>query len=222
MKRWTAVALRLFAALALIFAVGHTGVEAQAPSSAGKAGSSRSTPAKTEVATFAGGCFWCVEADFDKVDGVLSTVSGYMGGTTPKPTYAEVSAGGTGHLEVVKVTFDPARVSYMELVEKFWKSIDPYDAGGQFCDRGESYHTAIFTYSAEQKQVAEASKKKLQASGPRRETVETAIRDAGPFTKAEDVHQNFYMTHPLRYKFYRYGCGRDQRLEAIWGKKAGH
>ncbi|MGE0768762.1 MAG: peptide-methionine (S)-S-oxide reductase MsrA [Hyphomicrobiaceae bacterium] len=218
MKKSIAVAMWIIAAMVLVFAAGRGPAEAQAPG----AGGGTNAGTKTEVATFAGGCFWCVESDFDKVDGVISTVSGFMGGTTPHPSYKQVSAGGTGHLEVVQITFDPAKVSYSKLVEHFWRTIDPYDAGGQFCDRGQSYTTAIFTYSNEQKKIAEASKEALMKSGPLKEPIATVIRDAGPFTAAEDYHQNFYKTNPVRYKFYRYGCGRDQRVEALWGKKAGH
>jgi len=186
------------------------------------AASNVAPPSGTSVATFAGGCFWCVEADFDKIEGVLSTVSGYMGGTTPNPNYKQVTAGGTGHLEVVQITFDPTKVSYEKLVHHFWRTVDPYDAGGQFCDRGESYTTAIFTHSADQRKIADASKVELEKSGPLKQQIATTVRDAGTFTEAEDYHQNFYRTNPARYKFYRFGCGRDQRVEAVWGKKAEH
>lgn len=171
------------------------------------------------VATFAGGCFWCVESDFDKVEGVVSTTSGFMGGRTLNPTYKQVTYGDTGHLEVVQVIFDPKKVTYQQLVDHYWKHVDPYDAGGQFCDRGESYKTAIFTYDAEQKAVAEASKEKLQKSGPLKDPVATQIRDAGPFTPAEDYHQDYYKKNPIRYAYYRHGCGRDARVEQVWGKK---
>ena len=174
----------------------------------------------TELATFAGGCFWCVEADFDKVDGVLSTVSGFMGGTTTNPTYKQVSAGGTGHIEVVQITFDPKKVSYEKLVDYFWRHVDPYDAGGQFCDRGDSYATAIFAHSPGQKTIALAAKEQLAKNGPLKQPVATGIRDAGPFTAAEDYHQDYYKKNPIRYAYYRSGCGRDARLEQIWGKKA--
>ena len=182
----------------------------------------QTSPAKpaeaAEVATFAGGCFWCVEADFDKVEGVLATVSGFMGGTTKNPTYNQVTAGGTGHLEVVQVTFDPKKVSYQKLVDYFWRHVDPHDAGGQFCDRGESYATAIFSHSPEQRQIALASKEKLEKSGFLKQPIVTPIRDSGAFTAAEDYHQDFYKKSPIRYKTYRYGCGRDARVEQIWGK----
>jgi methionine-S-sulfoxide reductase len=173
---------------------------------------------KLAVATFAGGCFWCMEPPYDAIDGVASTISGFMGGRTPNPTYQQVTAGGTGHIEVVHVTYDPQKVSYEKLLEVFWRNIDPYDGGGQFCDRGESYTTAIFTHTAEQKRLAEASKAALAATGPLKQPIATVVRDAGPFTPAEDYHQDYYIKNPLRYKFYRYNCGRDQRLQEIWGK----
>ena len=189
-------------------------ISAQAPAPA-------ATPAAAiEVATFAGGCFWCVESDFDKLEGVLSTVSGFMGGKTANPTYNQVTSGGTGHLEVVKITFDPKKVAYAKLVDYFWRHIDPYDAGGQFCDRGDSYRSAIFTHSPEQKKIADASKEALDKGGPLKQPIVTEVRESGPFTAAEDYHQDFYTKSPIRYKTYRLGCGRDARVEAIWGKKA--
>ncbi len=173
-----------------------------------------------EVATFAGGCFWCVEADFDTVPGVLRTTSGYTGGALPDPTYKRVSAGGTGHREAVQIFYDPTRVSYAMLVEMFWRSVDPTDAGGQFCDRGESYETAVFANSLEQKQQAEASKGALQGSGVLKQPVVTPIEVARAFYPAEDYHQDYYTENPLRYGFYRYRCGRDARIEAHWGEDA--
>ena len=174
----------------------------------------------TEIATFAGGCFWCLESDFDKLDGVLSTVSGFMGGKTASPTYDQVTSGGTGHLEVVQIAFDPKKVSYQAIVDYFWRHIDPYDAGGQFCDRGDSYRTAIFAHTPEQLKIATATKAALETSGPLKKPIATEVRDAGPFTAAEDYHQDFYKKSPIRYKTYRLGCGRDAKVEAIWGKKA--
>ena len=174
---------------------------------------------KLETATFAGGCFWCVEADFDKVDGVVSTISGFMGGRTKNPTYKQVTEGDTGHLEVVQIQFDPKKVSYQKLLDTFWHSIDPYDARGQFCDKGDSYRTAIFTHSPEQKAAAAASKAKLDKDNPLKQPIVTEVRDAGEFTAAEAYHQDFHNTNPTRYRYYRYGCGRDARLEQIWGKK---
>ncbi len=173
-----------------------------------------------EVATFAGGCFWCVESDFDAVPGVVRTVSGYTGGAVADPTYKRVSAGGTGHREAVQIFFDPKQVSYAALVEIFWRSVDPTDGGGQFCDRGESYETAIFANSLEQTQQAEASKRELQRSAVLGRPVVTPIEVAGPFYPAEDYHQDYYNMNPLRYGFYRYRCGRDARIEELWGEDA--
>lgn len=215
MKRLLFVAVTMIAMVGGVLGLVRQPVSAQAPTQGTKA-------PVTEIATFAGGCFWCVESDFDKVDGVITTISGFMGGTTANPSYKAVTAGGTGHLEVVQITFDPAKVTYKQLVDHFWRTIDPYDAGGQFCDRGESYTTAIFAHTPEQKKVAEASKEELVKDGPLKQPIATQIRDAGPFTAAEDYHQDFYVKSPVRYKFYRFGCGRDQRVTEIWGKKAGH
>jgi len=176
-------------------------------------------PAQSQaVATFAGGCFWCVEADFDKVDGVLSTTSGFMGGKTANPTYKQVTAGGTGHLEVVQIVYDPERVSYEKLLDVYWRSIDPYDPIGQFCDKGDSYISAIFVHDEEQKKLAEASLKKLKEMVRNAQPVVTTIRAAGTFTPAEEYHQDYYQKNPVQYRFYRYGCGRDARLEQLWGK----
>lgn len=171
------------------------------------------------VATFAGGCFWCVEADFDKVEGVVETISGFMGGTTKNPTYRQVVSGGTGHLEVVQIKFDPKKVSYERLVTMFFKTVDPYDDGGQFCDRGDSYRTAIFVYDDAQRKVAETIKADLDKNGPLKKPLATRILPASDFTAAEDYHQDFYKKSPGRYYSYRAGCGRDQRIEQIWGKK---
>ena len=177
-------------------------------------------PKGAEVAIFAGGCFWCVESDFDQVPGVLRTVSGYTGGSVKNPTYDTVTAGGSGHREAVQIVFDPKKVSYAQLVEIFWRSVDPTDDGGQFCDRGESYKTAIFATSAEQKRIAEASKNRLAKSGILKRPVVTPIEAAGTFYPAEGYHQNYYKKNPLRYKFYRYSCGRNARIKEVWGKQA--
>ena len=174
-------------------------------------------PAATAI--FAGGCFWCLESDFDKVPGVLSTTSGYTGGSLATPTYEQVSAGGTGHLEVVLVRFDPARTSYAKLLEVFWPNIDPLTATGQFCDIGSQYRSAIFYRSPEQQRLAEASKAALQASGRFAKPVVTEILPAGAFYPAEEYHQDYYRKNPLRYFYYRTRCGRDARLEQLWGKK---
>ncbi len=181
----------------------------------------QTAPAALETATFAGGCFWCVEADFQKVDGVVSVVSGFMGGKTPNPTYKQVVYGGTGHAEAVQLKFDPAKVTYERLVYIFWRTIDPLDVGGQFCDRGDSYRTVIFTNSEAQKKVADASKAALDASGRFKQKIATEIVAAGPFTAAEDYHQNFHVKDPGRYYSYRAGCGRDARVKAVWGAEAG-
>ena len=186
----------------------------------GHASSTRAAEDGLESAIFAGGCFWCVESDFDKVPGVARTISGYTGGTLKDPTYKDVTAGGSGHLEAVKIDFDPKKVTYERLLYVFWRSVDPTDAGGQFCDRGESYMTAIFATSEKQRGLAEASKKKLQASGVLSQPVVTPIRTAGAFYPAEDYHQDYYKKSSLRYKFYRYSCGRDKRVKNLWGDQA--
>ena len=184
---------------------------------AGSAGAASSAKA---VATFAGGCFWCVESDFDQVEGVLETVSGYTGGTTENPTYKAVTGGNTGHYEAVRITYDPAKVSYEELLDVFWHSVDPTDAGGQFCDRGDSYRTAVFFHSPEQKRAAIASKRAIDDSGTLKGSIVTPILMAKAFYPAEAYHQDYYVKDPLRYRFYRFGCGRNQRLRDIWGKEA--
>jgi peptide-methionine (S)-S-oxide reductase len=173
-----------------------------------------------EIAIFAGGCFWCVESDFDNVPGVMETISGYTGGFTPNPTYKQVSKDNTGHYEAVRIIYDPKKVTYKTLVEILWRSVDPTDDGGQFCDRGNSYKTAIFATSPEQKRIAEASKREIDDSGVLKKPIVTAIADAGPFFPAEEYHQNFYKKSPVRYRFYRLRCGRDGRVEALWGKDA--
>jgi peptide-methionine (S)-S-oxide reductase len=169
-------------------------------------------------ATFAGGCFWCMEPPFDRIAGVVSTTSGYIGGRTRNPTYAHVSSGGTGHAEAVEVVYDPQQVSYERLLEIFWHNVDPLDAGGQFCDRGSQYRTGIFFHDDEQKRLAEASKAKLQASGRFDRPIVTEVVAATTFYPAEEYHQDYYTKNPVRYKFYRYNCGRDRRLEQLWGK----
>lgn len=170
------------------------------------------------VAIFAGGCFWCTEADFDKVPGVLATTSGYIGGSVAAPTYEQVSAGNTGHIEAVQVTFDPTRVSYQDLLEAFWPSIDPLDGGGQFCDRGEQYRSAIFWLDRDQQEQAQASLNALQASGRLKGNIATLLLPAGRFWPAEAYHQDYASRNPLRYRYYRSRCGRDARLHAVWGQ----
>jgi len=171
-------------------------------------------------ATCAGGCFWCMEPPYDKLDGVVSTTSGYIGGRTQNPTYEAVSAGGTGHAEAVEIVYDPAKVSYAKLLDVFWRNIDPTVRNRQFCDVGDQYRSAIFYHDDEQKRLAEASKAALAKSKPFPQPIVTEIVPAGVFTPAEAYHQNYYLKNPLRYKFYRYSCGRDQRLEELWGKPA--
>ncbi|HET9031783.1 MAG TPA: peptide-methionine (S)-S-oxide reductase MsrA [Dokdonella sp.] len=177
--------------------------------------------AGTQSAIFAGGCFWCMEPPFDKLDGVISTTSGYTGGKLPNPSYEQVSAGRSGHAEAVKVIYDPARVSYQKLLDVFWHNVDPFAIDQQFCDHGDQYRTAIFTQGAEQMRLAEESKKALEGPGKFNKPIATQIVPASTFYPAEDYHQDYYKKNPVRYKFYRYNCGRDARLEQIWGS-SGH
>jgi peptide-methionine (S)-S-oxide reductase len=170
-------------------------------------------------ATFAGGCFWCMENPFDDLPGVQSTTSGYTGGTTVNPTYNQVSSGRTGHAEAVEVVFDPEKVSYEKLVEVFWHNVDPVDGGGQFCDRGNQYRSAIFYQDEAQRAIAEKSKQAIGQS--LKQPIQTQVVKAGAFYPAEAYHQNFYKTNTLKYKFYRFRCGRDQRLAEVWGN-SGH
>lgn len=200
---WTLIAALTAALLACAPA------SAQAP--AGK-------PTATAKATFAGGCFWCVEEAFDKVPGVISTVSGYMGGQTKNPTYEQVSTGRTGHTEVVQVEYDPAKVTYEKLLETFWRNIDPTQKDGQFCDHGPHYRSAVFYHDAEQKRLAEASRAALAKNKPFKGEIVTEITKAAEFYAAEDYHQDFHRKSPTRYKFYKSGCGRDARLQQLWGK----
>ena len=179
-----------------------------------------SVPLGMEVATFAGGCFWSMEYAFDKAPGVKETVSGFMGGTTPNPTYAQVSHGNTGHAESVQVTYDPKVISYPQLVDYYWHHVDLLDAGGQFCDRGDEYRPVIFVSTPEQKRAAEQSKAALDASHRFATPIAVTIADAGPFTAADDYHQNFHNTNEAHYKRYRAGCGHDRRLKELWGSEA--
>ena len=172
----------------------------------------------TARATFAGGCFWCVESDFDKVPGVISTTSGYTGGSVANPTYQQVSAKTTGHAEAVQIVFDPAKVSYEQLLAKFWTSIDPTTRDRQFCDVGTPYRTAIFTHDAAQLEAARKSLADLEKSKPFKEPIVTQIVPASAFYAAEDYHQDYYKKNPVRYSYYRQSCGRDARLQQLWGK----
>lgn len=174
---------------------------------------------KTALATFAGGCFWCMEPPFDKLDGVISTTSGYTGGHQPNPSYKQVSAGGTGHTEAVQIVYDPAKVSYSKLLDIFWRNIDPLDAEGQFCDRGSQYRSAVFVHDPEQQRLAEQSKQELQNSEMFKKygkPIATEIVAATEFYPAEEYHQDYYKKNPVRYKFYRHGCGRDKVLDGYW------
>ncbi len=175
-----------------------------------------------EVATFAGGCFWCMEEPFDSLPGVISVTVGYTGGTVRNPTYEQVSAGGTGHAEAVQIVFDPSGTGYDKLLEIFWHNTDPTVRDRQFCDKGSQYRPAIFYHGEEQRRLAERSKKELERTKPFREPVVTEITPAGEFYPAEEYHQHYYRKNPVRYKFYRAGCGRDRRLKELWGKSAGH
>jgi len=174
----------------------------------------------TAKAIFAGGCFWCVEADFDKVPGVVSTTSGYIGGKVANPTYQQVVTKTTGHAEAVEIVFDPAKVSYEQLLEHFWRTIDPTTKDRQFCDAGTPYRTAIFALDAAQLKAAQASMAALEKSKPFSDPIVTQIALAGPFYVAEDYHQDYYKKNPVRYQYYRSGCGRDARLKQLWGAKA--
>jgi peptide-methionine (S)-S-oxide reductase len=175
--------------------------------------------ASVAKATFAGGCFWCMEPPYDELEGVLSTISGYSGGTVPNPTYKQVSSGRTGHTEVIQIEYDPSRISYQDLLDVFWRNVDPVDAGGQFCDRGDQYRTAIFYHDEQQRRLAERSKETWDRSGKLPKAVVTEIVPFTAFYAAEEYHQDYYQKNPLRYKYYRTACGRDRRLNQLWGEE---
>jgi peptide-methionine (S)-S-oxide reductase len=208
--RWTTAALAL--ALCALSGLGLAQT-AGAPTAA--------TGGRSASAIFAGGCFWCMEPPFDKLAGVISTTSGYTGGTKVNPTYEEVSAGRTGHTEAVKVVYDPAKVSYEKLLDVFWRNHDPLTADAQFCDHGNQYRAGIFYGNDEEKRLAEASKAALEKSGRFKKPIVTEITPATAFYPAEDYHQDYYVKNPVRYKFYRSRCGRDSRLQELWGSEAG-
>ena len=174
---------------------------------------------KLEKATFAGGCFWCMEEALDKVEGVVSTTSGYTGGRVKNPSYEDVSSGVTGHAESVEILYDPAKVTYAKILETFWRNIDPITPDAQFCDHGPQYRSAIFYHDETQKRLAEESKKALEKTKPFKEPIVTEITPAAEFYPAEEYHQNFYEKNPVRYRLYKYGCGRAKRLEELWGNK---
>jgi peptide-methionine (S)-S-oxide reductase len=199
---------RIFAAIALIL-LPFQQIEA-------------ASAAATEKATFAGGCFWCMEAPFDKLPGVVSVTAGYSGGREKNPTYEQVSAGGTGHAEAVQIVFDPSKTSYSRLLDIYWRNIDPTVSDRQFCDVGSQYRSAIFYHSEEQRRAAMQSKAALERNKPFKGAILTEITPAGVFYAAEEYHQHYYKKNPLRYKYYRNGCGRDRRLKELWGSAAGH
>jgi peptide-methionine (S)-S-oxide reductase len=204
-----APAWRMLAAVVLLLAAAD-----------GPAAAQNTRPATSATAIFAGGCFWCVEEAFDAVDGVVSTTSGYVGGVKPNPTYKEVSAGGTGHAEAVQVVYDPAKVSYEKLLDVFWRNIDPLAANAQFCDHGDQYRSAIFYLNEEQKRLAETSKAALERSGALKGPIVTQIVAASPFYNAEDYHQDYHLKNSIQYRFYKYTCGRAQRLKELWGPQS--
>ena len=209
----------LILAWSLLAAAAAVAQTAPAASTSPRTEASRTEPAPQATAVFAGGCFWCVEADFDKVPGVVSTTSGYIGGTTPNPTYEQVSAGGTGHTEAVKVVYDPSKVTYDKLLHVFWRNIDPVTPDAQFCDQGPQYRSGIFFLDEEQKRLAEQSKSALK--GRFDKPVVTEVTSATEFYPAEDYHQDYYLKNPVKYQFYRWNCGRDARLQQLWGGEAG-
>ena len=176
-------------------------------------------PAGLEKAAFAGGCFWCMQGPYDNLPGVVSTTVGYTGGEKANPTYHEVGAGGSGHIESIEIVFDPKKVSYEKLLDVFWHNVDPTNPNGQFCDNGSQYRTAIFVANDAQRAAAEASKKALAASGVLKKPIVTEIVKAGTFWRAEEYHQSYYKKNPIRYKYYRYGSGRDKFLKKTWGKE---
>ena len=183
----------------------------------GLAGAAHAQTAKTAKATFAGGCFWCMEEVYEAVPGVISAVSGYMGGKTKNPTYESISTGTTGHAEVVQVEYDPAKVSYEKLLQAFWLNIDPTQANAQFCDSGSQYRSGVFYHDDAQKKAAEASKAQVEKTKPFKGAIVTEIVAAGEFTRAEEYHQDYYKKNPVKYKFYKTGCGREARLQSLWG-----
>jgi peptide-methionine (S)-S-oxide reductase len=193
------------------------GLLAVVPVADPKAGRGQTSDARYEKATFAGGCFWCMEPPFDELRGVIATTSGYTGGRTKSPTYEQVSSGGTGHAEAVEVVYDPSKITYARLLDVFWKNIDPITPNRQFCDIGTQYRSAIYYQTEEQKRLAEASKKVLENSARFEQPIVTEIAAASPFYRAEEYHQDYYKKNPIRFKYYKYRCGRDQRLEELWG-----
>jgi peptide-methionine (S)-S-oxide reductase len=209
-----------FVWLAIAATLAGIGALASAPTSSESTKKEVPKETKLATATFAGGCFWCMEPPFDKVPGVVSTTSGYTGGTKPNPTYEEVSSGTTGHAEAVQIVYDPSKVSYAQLLEIFWHNVDPLTPNAQFCDKGSQYRSAIFVHESEQQRLAEESKRQLEASGRFKQPIVTQIVSASAFYPAEEYHQDYYQKNPVRYRYYRLGCGRDARLKEVWGEDA--
>lgn len=199
--------IRFFSALPAIWLIAACAEAAPAPAPA----------SQRAVAVVAGGCFWCTEADFDKLPGVIATTSGYVGGKVANPTYEQVSAGNTGHIEALQVVYDPTKVSYARLVQHLFRTVDPLDSGGQFCDRGYQYRSAIFVANPQQRSVAQAAK--ARAAKALGKPVATLILPAAKFYPAEGYHQNYYKKNPVRYRYYRWNCGREQRLAKVWGDR---
>jgi peptide-methionine (S)-S-oxide reductase len=218
MRKLTA---NLIAGVAIAGAIAGAAVLAQ-DSPKGAATAQETLKPGQASAIFAGGCFWCMEPPYDALDGVISTTSGYIGGSAPNPTYEQVSAGGTGYAEAVRVVYDPAKIDYQQLVDVFWHNIDPTQVDGQFCDHGDQYRTAIFYGDDQQEQIAEQSLAELEKNKPFEGKIVTEIAPATAFYPAEDYHQDYYQKNPLRYKYYRWACSRDQRLTELWGDMAPH
>lgn len=212
---WTSTTV---AATLLLAALGLSGQTAERGDQEARRDAQSAAP---DTAVFAGGCFWCMEPPYDDLDGVHETISGYIGGEVEDPTYQQVTSGNTGHAEAVKVTYDPSKVSYERLLDVFWRNIDPLARDRQFCDRGTQYRSAIFYMNEDQRAMAEATRQTLKDSGRFKEPIVTEIVAADTFYPAEEYHQDYYQKNPLRYKFYRYNCGRDQRLQKLWGDEAG-
>ena len=206
MSRVAYAAMRAAALAGLCLTLGSGPAAAQSAAPGGQ----------TATATFAGGCFWCMEPPFDELDGVISTTSGYTGGSTRNPTYEQVSAGRTGHTEAIQIVYDPSRVTYASLLQVFWRNVDAVDGDGQFCDRGPQYRPGVFHHSADQQKAAEASREQIATQLAKPIPVE--IVAATEFYQAESYHQDYYKKNPVRYKFYKWNCGREQRLSALWGK----
>jgi len=210
--------LALTVALSIVGALAFAALAARQPA-VRAAGTAQPAPSPGLArATFAGGCFWCMEPPYEKLPGVVEVISGYTGGRQPNPTYEEVSSGGTGHLEAVQVVYDPARVSYAKLLEVFWRNVDPTTPNRQFCDVGEQYGTAILYDDEEQKRLALESKAQLERSKPFAQPIVTPVLAASEFYRAEEYHQDYYKKNPVRYRLYRFNCGRDRRLTQLWGQ----